>query len=293
VPTKLDPSLANRLPLRVLLCDDNLINQKVALRLLQQMGYKADVANNGLEGLQAIERQPYDLIFMDVQMPEMDGLEATRQIRARQADAAATGHFKSVIAIVAMTANAMQGDREKCLAAGMDDYLAKPVRPEDIRQIIERWGLRAHVAETVSEEPAKAAEPAIAEMPVHPQPPPVDMERLLDFANGDNENLRELVELYLQQTAKQVAQLTTAVGNRKAEEVKRLAHSCAGASSTCGMINMSPMLRELERQGYEGLEANAAQLAADVACEFDRIHRFLTDYMKRLARSPQLAENKT
>ena len=213
------------------------------------------MANNGLEGLQAIERRPYDLIFMDVQMPEMDGLEATRQIRARQTDPAATGHFKSVIAIVAMTANAMQGDREKCLAAGMDDYLAKPVRPEDIREIIERWGLRAHVAETISEAPAKTAAPAIAETPARPQPPPVDMERLLDFANGDNENLRELVELYLQQTAKQVTQLTAAIGGRRADEVKRLAHSCAGASSTCGMVNISPMLRELERQGHEGLGA--------------------------------------
>jgi CheY-like chemotaxis protein/HPt (histidine-containing phosphotransfer) domain-containing protein len=292
-PTKLDPSLANRLPLRVLLCDDNLINQKVALRLLQQMGYKSDVANNGLEGLQAIERQPYDLIFMDVQMPEMDGLEATRQIRARQKDAAATGHFRSVVAIVAMTANAMQGDRDKCLAAGMDDYLAKPVRPEDIQQIIERWGLRAHVAETINGEPAKAAPPALVETPARPQPPPVDMERLLDFANGDNENLRELVELYLQQTAKQITQLAAAIGNRSAEEVKRVAHSCAGASSTCGMVNISPMLRELERQGHVGLEANAAQLAEDVAREFDRIDKFLTDYMKRLPRAPQLAENQT
>jgi CheY-like chemotaxis protein/HPt (histidine-containing phosphotransfer) domain-containing protein len=268
---KLDPLLATRLPLRVLLCDDNLINQKVAVRLLQQMGYKSDVANNGLEGLQAIERRPYDLIFMDVQMPEMDGIEATRQIRERQKSSSANNNFKSVVAIVAMTANAMQGDREKCLAAGMDDYLAKPVRPEDIRQVIERWAPRVQVAEAANGGP-KVAEVAAAvapeQKPESMQPPPVDMERLLDFANGDTDNLRELVELYLQQTAKQVSQLTAAVNARNAEDVKHIAHSCAGASSTCGMIQISPILRELERQGYDGLKPNAPQLVADVSREF-------------------------
>jgi CheY-like chemotaxis protein/HPt (histidine-containing phosphotransfer) domain-containing protein len=294
-PAKLDPSLAARLPLRVLLCDDNLINQKVALRLLQQMGYKSDIANNGVEALQAIERQPYDLIFMDVQMPEMDGLEATRQIRDRQKDPAASSHFKSVVAIVAMTANAMQGDREKCLAAGMDDYLAKPVRPEDIRQIIERWGTQAQVpqapAAPVSKPaPVAATPPPMPEVsPSREQPPPVDIDRLLDFANGDNENFRELVELYLQQTAKQITQLTAAINARQANEVKRVAHSCAGASSTCGMIFISPMLRELERQGHEGMEPNAPQLAADVKREFDRIQNFLTDYMKATSLSAELA----
>ena len=132
-PTKLDPALAGRMPLRVLLCDDNIINQKVAVRLLQQMGYRATVAANGVQALAALDAQPFDLIFMDVQMPEMDGLEATRQIRARQTDQAMYPNYKSPIIIVAMTASAMTGDREKCLAAGMDDYLAKPVRPEDVR----------------------------------------------------------------------------------------------------------------------------------------------------------------
>ncbi len=144
---KLDATLASRLPLRVLLCDDNVINQKVALRLLQQMGYRADLAANGLEALAALDRQPYDLIFMDVMMPEMGGLEATRLIRERQKQPSQFPNYKSSLIIVAMTASAMQGDREKCLAAGMDDYLAKPVRLEDVRAIVERWGAAAAKAE--------------------------------------------------------------------------------------------------------------------------------------------------
>jgi CheY-like chemotaxis protein len=287
VTSKLDPGMAARLPLRVLLCDDNLINQKVALRLLQQMGYKADVANNGLECLQALERQPYDLIFMDVQMPEMDGIEATRQIRLRQKEPAQPGHFKASIAIVAMTANAMQGDREKCIAAGMDDYVAKPVRPDDIRLVVERWGSRATVAAQAENAGAQNGATALAAEPPPAVTPPVNMERLLDFANGDAENLRELVELYLQQTSRQIAQLASAVEAQSGDEVKRLAHSCAGASSTCGMTVITPMLRELERQGHEGLQPNAPQLAQDTSREFERIKNFLTDYLATAL--PQLA----
>ena len=154
VSAKLDGTLASRLPLRVLVCDDNVINQKVALRLLQQMGYRADVAANGLEALEALDRQPYDLIFMDVMMPEMDGLEATRLIRERQKQPSQFPNYKSPLIIVAMTASAMYGDREKCLAAGMDDYVAKPVRLEDVRMIVERWGevaTRAEPAVTAAE----------------------------------------------------------------------------------------------------------------------------------------------
>ena len=169
--TKLDPSLASRLPLRVLLCDDNAINQKVALRLLQQMGYRADMAGNGVEALAALDRRPYDLIFMDVMMPEMDGLQATRAIRERQRDQAKYPNYKSPIIIVAMTANAMQGDREKCLAAGMDDYLAKPVRPEDVRASVERWGVMAASTES-SGRPSRNRRPPVASPPPNAWPPP-------------------------------------------------------------------------------------------------------------------------
>ena len=120
----IDPELATRHPLRILLAEDNAVNQKLAVRLLQRMGYATDVAGDGVQAIAALEATTYDLVLMDVQMPELDGLEATRQIRARWPDRA--------VRIVAMTANAMEGDRETCLAAGMDEYLSKPIRPDEL-----------------------------------------------------------------------------------------------------------------------------------------------------------------
>ncbi|MBP1692906.1 MAG: hypothetical protein H6Q37_789 [Chloroflexi bacterium] len=131
---KLDADMARRHPLRILLAEDNVVNQKLALRLLSQMGYRADVAANGLEVIQALERQSYDVVLMDVQMPEMDGLEATHKIRD-------WCELASQPRIIAMTANAMQGDREACLEAGMDDYIAKPIRIEELVAALERSSL--------------------------------------------------------------------------------------------------------------------------------------------------------
>jgi len=283
---KLDASLASRLPLRILLCDDNLINQKVAVRLLQQMGYRAEVAANGLEALAALDRQPYDLVFMDVMMPEMGGLEAARQIRERQKQTVQFPNYKSSIIIVAMTARAMQGDREKCLAAGMDDYIAKPVRPEDLRAMVERWAAVAQQAEaakmaTAREEISEEATPPTLSNPAAApaQDAPVDMSRLLDFTDGDPDNMRELVTLYLTQTKEQLEQLGAAVKTERALDVRRLAHSCAGASATCGMQRLVTLLREIERQGFEGQLTNAAQLHHQANEEFERIHHFLTAYL--------------
>ena len=134
--SELDPDMARRHPLRILLAEDNVVNQKLALRLLAQMGYRADLAANGLEAIDAIERQPYDVVLMDVQMPEMDGFEASREINRRWPDVRRPR-------LVAMTANAMEGDRELCTAAGMDDYVAKPIRVEELVAALERCRSRA------------------------------------------------------------------------------------------------------------------------------------------------------
>ena len=130
---KIDGALAERIPVRILLAEDNAVNQKVAIQILKKMGYNPDVAANGFEVLQLLGIRNYDIIFMDIQMPEMDGFEATQEIIKRWG----TSNRPKIIA---MTANALQGDKEKCLEAGMDDYISKPLKVEEIQYAIERWG---------------------------------------------------------------------------------------------------------------------------------------------------------
>ncbi len=312
--TALDAGLAAKSPLQILLTDDNVINQKVAVRLLQQLGYNADVAHNGLDAIRAVERKAYDLILMDVQMPEMDGLEATRRIRQRATSGDAPPNFQRPIVIIAMTANAMQGDREKCMAAGMDDYLPKPVRPETLQAALEKCGTLLAARRNSTPPGAAAPSPPTAapapptapllDAPVVPAPvagaptpttpvpmtpdapsaltasniveqPPVDLARLNDFAGGNVENFNELVGLYLKQTAEQLEQIRSGLASGDAEIVSRIAHSCAGASATCGMTGMVPLLRQIERFGRDEALPAAAGLVPAVELEFTRLQQYL------------------
>jgi CheY-like chemotaxis protein/HPt (histidine-containing phosphotransfer) domain-containing protein len=264
-PVKNERVLAEQMPLRILLVDDNAINQKVAIRILQQFGYQTEVAGNGREALDKLDRQPFDFIFMDVMMPEMDGLEATRLLRKRQMIGGYT-NYQSRIVIVAMTAHAMQGDREKCIAAGMDDYLAKPVRPKDVREMIERWGGKILL---------EAKPPAVAPVDGAGTEPPVDMDRMRDLTDGNADGLRELVEMFLKQTHKQFDQIQAAIRDGKPDEVRRVAHSCAGASATLGMTHLVPKLRDLEKLGASGELPDAAKLSAAAMREYVRVQDFL------------------
>jgi signal transduction histidine kinase/HPt (histidine-containing phosphotransfer) domain-containing protein len=247
VPAQL---LSGRLPLQILLVDDNAINQKVAARILHQIGY-----------------QP-DLVFLDVMMPEMDGLEATQAIRERQKKTAGHPTFASRIIIIAMTAHAMQSDREKCLAAGMDDYLAKPIRPADIRNVIEKWALPGSRPVEARPAPVLKPETSAAE-------PPVEMDRLNDLTSNSEDNLRELVEMYYKQTTQQFAQIEAAIAAGKADDVRRIAHSCAGASATLGMMRLGQLMRLLEKEGVAGTLTNATRICEDAAREYQAVKRFL------------------
>ncbi len=145
-----DDSFASRFPARVLIADDSRVNQKVASSFLEKLGYRAEVVSDGLEVLRALELKPYDIVFLDVQMPEMDGYEAARQLRRRWPD-------DQRPRIIAMTGNAMQGDKERCLEAGMDDYIAKPVRVEELRTALERWSRPCVTTDAGSENPEPVA----------------------------------------------------------------------------------------------------------------------------------------
>jgi signal transduction histidine kinase/DNA-binding LytR/AlgR family response regulator/HPt (histidine-containing phosphotransfer) domain-containing protein len=265
-PARATSQLAEKLPMRILVADDNAINQKVAVRILQQLGYTPELAANGREVLAAVDRAQFDFVFMDVMMPEMDGLEATRVLRKRQM-AGDHSNLQPRIIICAMTAHAMAGDREKCLAAGMDDYLAKPVRPKDVRDMLERWGGKII--------PNAGLPAAPVETKPTPTEPAVDMDRMNDLTDGNDDSLRELVDMYLKQTHKQFGQMQTAIRENNSDSLRRVAHSCAGASATLGMTRLVPKLRELEKMGNSGTLNGVTEVYDEALREYGDIQEFL------------------
>ncbi len=232
--------LGERHPLRILLAEDNAVNQKLALRLLSQMSYDAEVAGDGQQAIDALERDEFDVVLMDVQMPELDGLEATRRIRAQWPD--------RPLKIVAMTANAMAGDREACLAAGMDDYLSKPIRASRAD-----GGARAGAT---ARRPEAQGRGRMSE----PDVPTLDegvLTELMESTGGDIGFVRELVETYLADTPAQLEAMTTAVEADDADALVRPAHTLKSSSATVGAMRLSSVARELEMAGRTGtLEAS-------------------------------------
>jgi PAS domain S-box-containing protein len=208
--------------LRILLAEDNAVNQKVALRLLDQLGYRADVASNGLEALEALERQPYDVVLMDVQMPELDGLDASRRICERWPAEVRPR-------IVAMTANAMPEDREACFAAGMDDYVAKPIRPNELVEALSR---ARPLDGTGAPRPEGATLDASA----------VDSLREL----GGEEFLAEVIDTFLSDAPALVSALRTTYEQRDTEGLRRAAHTLKSNGQTFGAGRFSELCQELE-----------------------------------------------
>jgi PAS domain S-box-containing protein len=248
----------------ILLAEDNIVNQKVAVRQLQKLGYRSDAVANGREAVEALERIPYDLALMDCQMPEMDGYEATAEIRRREGAAKHTP-------IVAMTANALEGDREKCIAAGMDDYVSKPVKPGALAEVLGR--LLSDGWEVV-----EADVPAARK-----SEPPVDMERLYLAMGDDQEELADILDVYMSQMSESLTKMNGAIAAGDAVEVDLIGHNCAGVSANCGIVALVGPLRELERMGRENQLAGAAKLCTHVVREFERVKAFLQESMEQVA----------
>ena len=256
---------------RVLVSEDNQVNQKVAVKMLEKLGYRADVAANGLEALEALSRVPYAAVLMDVQMPEMDGYEATAEIRRRERGNGSAGRRTPVIA---MTANAMRGDREKALESGMDDYVPKPVNLEELRAALGRWvapeegSPSANVAD--GEQEAGTATPGEAEST------PLDeavIENLLDL--GGAEMLSELSEMFVADAKSRLAVLGEAMEKDDAPTVERAAHTLKGASGNMGAPGMASICAELEEAGGSGDLSRAPALIARLDAEFGRVRRAL------------------
>jgi signal transduction histidine kinase/DNA-binding response OmpR family regulator len=218
--------------LRVLLAEDNVVNQRLAATLLERRGHKVTVVSNGREALDAIERNAFDAVLMDVQMPEMGGFEATAAIREREQPTG--GH----VPIIAMTAHAMKGDRERCLSAGMDDYLTKPLDSRTLCRVVERAADGAPAASS-------------------PEPPPMEIsERLLERVAGDRQLLAEISRLFVDDAPAYLERIRQALDRGNSEELRRAAHALKGAAANFEAGAVVEAARRLEEMGHRGTLAD-------------------------------------
>src|SRR5215211_7099277 len=229
----------------VLLAEDHPVNQVVAIRMLERSGYRVDAVNNGREAVEALSNIPYAAVLMDVQMPEMDGYEATAEIRQREG----SEHHTPVIA---MTADAMQGDREKALAAGMDDYIAKPVKREELDSVLERW------IPQPEQEPT-ALDLSVLESRRGPQ------------EGGGPDKLARIVGLFIDDVPLRLEELRLAVERGEAQKVEETAHMLKGGSGYMGAVHMAEICAEIQELGASSELARAPDLLDALEAEFRHI----------------------
>ncbi len=222
--------------LRILVAEDNVINQKVVQRMLEKLGNHVDIVENGREAINALDGAAYDLLFMDVQMPEMDGFEATAAIRQIEKDGRRSGHLP----IVAMTAHAMMGDRERCIEAGMDDYVSKPIQPKELANAIRR----------ILDAPALVGQ---ATKPVQDEKKPAvfNREALLQRLDGDEAFVSQITGLFLEHASGQVERLRQAVAEGNPTMVKLHAHSLKGAAANVEAMAMKEVAFEIEQNAAD------------------------------------------
>jgi CheY-like chemotaxis protein len=281
--SEIDSHLAERLPLRILLAEDNLVNQQVALHILQRMGYRADVAGNGLEVLEALSRQPYDVVLMDVQMPEMDGLTATRRIVSELP-------LQKRPWIIAMTANAMLGDREMCLEAGMDDYISKPIRVEEVVRALskcqeakETKGAWSPYEELGAGEEGRGGtvHSSISNSTAVPVLDATAFQQLREMVNQD-EILVQIVDRFLEETPSSLRSLAEAVSQRKVDVLKRIAHTLKSTTAMFGATSLSQLCQKLEAIAPTASPDSTDAIVSQVEIEYENVQIALRQHCQQL-----------
>jgi PAS domain S-box-containing protein len=266
-----DTGLGERHPLRLLLAEDNLINQKVAINLLERLGYRADIAANGLEVLEALRRQPYDVVLMDIQMPEMDGVEASRLIR----ELLPASHQPTIIA---MTAHALHGDRERYIEAGMDNYISKPVRVEQLREVLlDCKPIHPRGTNTLTN--SRNMEVVLNTKLAHKKSFDISMiDQLKATVGGKSETLASLVKSYLDETPHYLASMREALEFGDIDRFQRIAHNLKGLSATFGAMKLSTICEELENLSSNGGLEQVGTLIDQAESEFDLVAAHLAQF---------------
>jgi PAS domain S-box-containing protein len=246
--------------LKILLAEDNPVNQKLAVKILERRGYSVVIAENGAAAVGLWEKDPFDLILMDVQMPEMDGFEATARIREKEK---ASGRH---IPIVAMTAHALKGDKERCLEAGMDGYVAKPIQREELFAAIEKATSSKTDEPTTADAPSGTAGEAGA--------PPIDVEAALQRFEGDREFLMEILGEFLDYVPGEVQVLRECRENGDSKRFERSAHSIKGAAANLEVEALRAAALKLEEAGREGRMGSSEELIAQLELEYGRLKTY-------------------
>ncbi|MEH1883168.1 ATP-binding protein [Nostoc sp.] len=253
--------------LRILLTEDNLVNQKIALKQLQSLGYSADVANNGKEALHLLEKIPYDLILMDCQMPILDGLETTKQIHRWQESNFASGRRPVV---VAMTANAMKEDQQMCLDAGMDDYLSKPVMKEKLAATLEHWARMIFRVEETDILDRTVSTTNIGSVDL-----PIDWERLHQLSENNPEFELELLQIFIEDIQPRLEVVKIAIASHDFDQIALQSHQIKGASVNIGATTMHLLAEKLEQLAYNQEDRGTNNLILGLEEFVKRIQEFL------------------
>jgi CheY-like chemotaxis protein len=243
----------------VLVAEDNAVNRNVLLRMLQKLGCEADAVGTGREAVEAVARARYDLVLMDVQMPEMDGFEATRQIRLAEEPRG------THVPIFAITAHVMNEDRARCLASGMDAFITKPVKLADLAEAV--GGVRPADGEADGAQPAGT----------------LDVAQLEASTGGDPGFTRDIVSLFLRQSAEAIGALESSIVKGSSPQVEQGAHSLKGSCQSLGAKPLAAVFSRLERVGRQGDLDTARDLLAEARREFERLRRDLDRHLAAAA----------